>query len=898
MSFHRIGPLELVGLVASAALVFSSTSLAADDCWPRYAHDAALTGRTTLRGDIVSPREAWSLSLAGSQLEMELRPTPGQHTATLPGAPDAKLGERQLVAPGPALLDIDGSGTPQPIQESYSARWAHVLPGVAGWQQLQWDHLRSTDKISHLSLIAYDQGYDKPRTVWRSEPEDTVFSPLCVVYDIDDDGVQEICVALHYRVLIYEGTTGRKETELRFHTSRSYGWFGLADVDADGQMELVVLSDFQSHFDVLEYNPSLPEADRLSVKWRREIEWHIEDREKWPQIGPRPVVDVAGDPRPEIVVNLYNDTGDNQWHTLVLDANTGKTIADLPQRYTHGNADVDGDGQAEIFCTATEDVFLPEFGRVEIVDVETDQTSVLWSQQQAGFALADLPRLGPSWSTCAAQGMQQVLLSEHTPRPAFLVRTHDSLSAMRYEAGQGMQTLWTVEEMARDCETLALLKQGDSASALVRVRLPARTEAAVTAHGALPVVVGRETLGAGPFGPIATRSGVGAPLQIFVEGPGENVFAIRPPTRRDAQPEIAWQRPGRSMTGGMLSAADLDHDGSPEILAADRSPSGAAVLAAYRADGQRYWRHVFEHTPGARPVHNVGALTYWWPGHFRAADRVDLFVNTRRGLMHSAVGHLLDGRTGKTVWSHQKAMLPGVFKWGYAGFPVAVADLVVDERDELVNLYPVCYWVADGATGQLLMGKDLAIREVVPAWAAYGEPTVYDFNGDGQQEVLLDSQYILALLDATGQALWHSQRIPTGKADDTVGETTGTRHAVVDFDGDGRMEIASGGYKDGVRAIDPRDGTILWSLAAPAPTVSKCAAADIDGLCGDELLYVAGKTLLAVTGDRQSGRVLWTWQASSALSLPAIADVDDDGLAEILLQSADGVLHCLDGPQR
>ena len=31
--------------------------------------------------------------------------------------------------------------------------------------------------------------------------------------DIDGDGIQEICVAAHYRVMIFEGTTGRKETE-------------------------------------------------------------------------------------------------------------------------------------------------------------------------------------------------------------------------------------------------------------------------------------------------------------------------------------------------------------------------------------------------------------------------------------------------------------------------------------------------------------------------------------------------------------------------------------------------------------------------------------------------------------------------------------------------------------
>src|SRR4029450_2122275 len=100
-----------------------------------------------------------------------------------------------------------------------------------------------------LELFRHDEGFEKPRRVWQSEPEGDVFMPLCVVQDIDRDGTQEVVVALHYRVLIYEGTTGRKETELRFHSSRSYGWFGLAEIDGDPPLELVVLSDFQSHFD-------------------------------------------------------------------------------------------------------------------------------------------------------------------------------------------------------------------------------------------------------------------------------------------------------------------------------------------------------------------------------------------------------------------------------------------------------------------------------------------------------------------------------------------------------------------------------------------------------------------------------------------------------------------------
>ena len=120
----------------------------------------------------------------------------------------------------------------------------------------------------------------------------------------------------------------------------------MADVDGDGQPELVTIGDFQSHIDVLDYDRTRPERDRLSVKWRRDIEQDIQERRKWPQVGPHPLADITGDGRPEIVLNLFNDTGDGQWHAVVLDASSGKSLLDLPRQYLQGTADVDGDGDS------------------------------------------------------------------------------------------------------------------------------------------------------------------------------------------------------------------------------------------------------------------------------------------------------------------------------------------------------------------------------------------------------------------------------------------------------------------------------------------------------------------------------------------------------------------------
>ena len=137
---------------------------------------------------------------------------------------------------------------------------------------------------------------------------------------------------------------------------------------------------------------------------------------------------------------------------------------------------------------------------------------------------------------------------------------------------------------------------------------------------------------------------------------------------------------------------------------------------------------------------------------------------------------------------------------------------------------------------------------------------------------------------------------PTATNEGNVSQTTSVKHALVDFAGDGTFQIASAGYGDGVRAIDPRDGKVLWSLPAPAPTCPRVVAADIDGRKGDELLYVAGPKLIAITGDRSAGRILWEWQGPADLSLPAIADLAGDGLARIIVQAADGTVHCV-GPR-
>src|SRR5207245_5256573 len=137
-----------------------------------------------------------------------------------------------------------------------------------------------------------------------------------------------------------------------------------------------------------------PEAQRLSVRWRRDLERNIEERKKWPQIGPRPVADVTGDARPEIVLNLFNDSGDGQWHVVVLNAGTGEQLFDLPRQFVEGTADVEADGKVELFMIETDGVPVPAVGTIQLADLRGAARTVQSSQTSSAWVCEDRPRMG------------------------------------------------------------------------------------------------------------------------------------------------------------------------------------------------------------------------------------------------------------------------------------------------------------------------------------------------------------------------------------------------------------------------------------------------------------------------------------------------------------------------
>jgi len=538
MTFFGKGCL-LMSLLLVRVLV--ADPAAPSDDWPRYAHDKTLTSRSPLKGKIAKPRTAWSYSMGGQELELEIIPTQGKHDLKLHGTNlDSARSSKTITLDGPILADLDGTGTLRPALETYHERWAKVLPEVRGWQRVNWSHVWTDAKVCRLQLHAYDQGFNKPRLVWETDPpEPTMFQPLNLIYDLDRDGVPEVCVAAHYRVMIFDAITGRKETELRYHQSRPYGWFGLADVDADGQMELVTIGDFQSHLDVLNYDPKKPETERLSVRWRRDIEQNIEERKKWPQVGPRPLVDVTGDGRPEMLINLFNDNGDGEWHAMVLNAATGEIVHDFAKRFIQGTGDLTMDGRSALFLMTTEGVLVPTFGLIELVKFHQGKPNVMWNAANASWGMANLPRMEATWSTTAAQGLQHVVLagnSNSTAWPLFFVAQRTPtvqwpfptvLQALSLGADQRIETAWQVSGLVGHLEFEAV--SSESKGAALRMQLAPDLIANLSGQNAETHLVGSKPLRSSIAAPIAARLEPQGAMIVLAEAPGQQIVAIQPP---------------------------------------------------------------------------------------------------------------------------------------------------------------------------------------------------------------------------------------------------------------------------------------------------------------------------------------------------------------------------------
>lgn len=226
------------------------------------------------------------------------------------------------------------------------------------------------------------------------------------------------------------------------------------------------------------------------------------------------------------------------------------------------------------------------------------------------------------------------------------------------------------------------------------------------------------------------------------------------------------------------SIADLDNDGTPEIIA------GNAVL---NADGTRRWQGSTSDTGdnGFGPVSVVA----------------DLDLDGRPEIITGKSAYRADG---SFYWTSSRAD-------GFAG----IGNFDPDPFPEIVVVSGSNVWLLEH-DGIIKWGP-----KPLPGGGRGGPPTVADVDADGSPEIGVAGDQNYVVFETDGSVKW---QIVT---QDTSSHVTGS--SVFDFEGDGSAEIVYGDELH-LRILRGSDGAELFKMAKGSSTLHELpTVADVDG---------------------------------------------------------------------
>ncbi len=847
--------------------------------WPCRNRNASLDARTTFKGRLTHPKIAWKHFVGVNEAVLVADPADGDAIVALPVADLADPGNeaenaRWGLRPPVGLLQ----GRTQPIRSGGFHTYADVLADPPGLEKLEI-HREGTATCLAWRGDAWEK-------VWETERMDfgNTVQALPIVGDFDADGRQELAFLPWWQLVIVDAATGKIEDRCRFTKGRNYGYFGIHDLDGDGKGEFIVQADFAKHVDVLGYRDG-----KVRLLWQRDIELDISNPQSVLRVNPDCVDDLEGDGKREVLVNLCNGSNDGRWHVSVHDGMTGAVKDDLTDEHLQGVVDVDGDGAAELLTARTKGLHVPAFGPIRVWSFKPGRPTVLWECAHSGWQMWDKPM--PLHVNSGATYASRTVLARARAKGAVVVLRRGSsddpeqitLSVATWSDG-GFRIGTTVR--GRRLEGLAI---DDQAGLLFRgVTRPGMRGRLAVHHGRVRALSSRRS-GVSPATAVAARPANAARPTIVVQGYGEELVGLHPPTANEPATEV-WRIAGRGQSTNWPSAlgpvvADLRGDGGRQVVYATAAPSGCARLVAWDLVGRDVWHRDFPRIPGTPPVWNSGAIVLWQAGRFTDQRRQDVLVTIRRSMMHGEEAVLLSGRDGRQLWRRVRQDT-SMHSRGVGGTPFAIADYDGDGLDDVASFYPSLFYILKGKTGENLILMNACWKDVPTKPVYWGRAAAGDFEGKGRASVFMAGRAMTGLVRADGTLVWF----------DAVDKASG-EFAFGHVDGDGRTEAVGFGYEDGIRCYDAATGRVKWRLSVrPSGHQAGPASGDINGDGRDECLLAVGRMLCCygATKGGERGMLLWKLELPAVVGPPSIADLRGDGTVSILLVGQDGWVYCLE----
>jgi RHS repeat-associated protein len=255
---------------------------------------------------------------------------------------------------------------------------------------------------------------------------------------------------------------------------------------------------------------------------------------------------------------------------------------------------------------------------------------------------------------------------------------------------------------------------------------------------------------------------------------------------------------------GSLAAADINGDGSPEIIA----PLYGGGIVAVDNNGNQIWRSEVKSRVrwGGASIHDldsngvpeiiVGNTIFDNTGKLKFQGVGPIGESASTGPLSFAADVNLDGKpeiiAGGAIYDSEANLLANNGE-GFA----AVGNFDGDDFAEItvVHAGTVSLYSHDGSP--IWTGRP------IPGGGRGGAPVVADMTGNGVPEIGVAGASFYVVFDAAGNMLWSSPVV------DTSSHATGS--SVFDFNGDGRSEVV---YADQhyLRVYDGPTGNVLYQV--------------------------------------------------------------------------------------
>ncbi|MCC6442621.1 MAG: VCBS repeat-containing protein [Armatimonadetes bacterium] len=760
----------------------------------------------------------------------------------------------------------------EPISYEWHLYTGHYLPGAKKPQIVVLMQGYPPDEgFGFIALFAFERRGTPPTQRWRYDFDRYTCFPGLFKVDIDGDGIEEMAVETHSHMWFLDPLTGKPKQYLDWDVSpanvRSYGLARFLDVNGDGRKDFVVIANFAQHHEVL-----LNRNGKFVPAWHHGWAENVTTGKvetTWPE---PPIADLDGDGQLEMTLSMYNSENERAWLVRVYDAVSGRLKYRLPGMVAAGVFDLEGDGRAEILANATADPIRTRLDGAHILKVKDGKLVSVWSDPAAIAVKCRIDTPDdhvPRWSD-----NQPEAASVGGPIP--LIRR----PASPQSPAQTLYRIAKKEQAGTEPGSIFLADLDGQALA----GLPWQPGGQAPPFRNAPQVVSQQ------FHEL---------LAADLDGDGCNELMAWVPSRcriykmrKDRMEEI-----GGYDSDALPAIADFDGDGVSEIAVVRIDPNGTPlveVLAPTRK-GRTLWRSQLP-PPGHLTLAWSSRPAYLRAGRFTGRKGMDLYLFAGVPVVRSLV---LDGATGRTVW--EKSEMPDLQRyWGPTMNLAAACDTDSDGKDELIFTNPDYYCVADGSTGNLILGP-LAPPTIFhqPSMGLYTMPVILDAAGKSRKVCLVGGHYFQAAMSAAGKPVWHV--LPP------AGDARCAREGFMLLR-DGRWVMGFGRQNGQFACIDVGSGKLRWELPVRA-ACTDVAACDIDGDRANEFIFgTSHGDLYAVADAGDRPRVLWRKRLGSPARFllgsyadygnalagrPVVADLNRDGLSEIIIQTADGRIRIL-----